>query len=57
MMKSMNDLDVGATGFMTPWPTKKNLANMGARIRMQEGRMQGNDLDTPTITLSRSRHQ
>ena len=37
MVESMNDLNVGVMGFMTPWQTKKNLANMGARIHMQEG--------------------
>ena len=38
-----DDLDVGALGYKTLWPTKKHLANKGERIDMQ-----GNDLGNPT---------
>ena len=31
-----DDLDVGAIGYKTPWPTQKHLANMGEMIHMQE---------------------
>ena len=54
-----DDLDVGAMGYKIPWSTKKHLANMGERIHMQGStcrRMQGNDLDNPTLTIIKTSH-
>ena len=37
-----DDLDVGAMGFMTLWPTKKHLANTDERIHMWVTRCKSN---------------
>ena len=38
MIESMkhDDLDVGAMGYKTPWPTKKHLANMQGSIEYRK---------------------